>query len=561
MALPTITINHGDYAYKSWSNGYVISLTLTEKSTDIASNTSQVSYLFTISNTNNNRFYANDYSWTISIGGHTISISHFNFDLRENYTTQTIASGTIPVKHNTDGSLDMPYNVSIPNIQSGNKYGPPAMSITDTWALTKIPRVSKVSFPGGTIGHSVNIEVTKADDSLTHTLAYKFGNLTDTITEKTSLEVVPWRIPASFYSKIPNNSSGQGTITCTTYSGDKEIGTDSATFYAKADEDESRPVFTDATIVEKSEVAKTLTGNDPNKLIRYVSSVDVTANYTLRNSANLKSYTLINNGKKYIANPATIPIDAVGCGTFSFTVVDSREFTTDPSPVVITREIVPYVKLTCNLSDNKPDANGHMDVVVKGNCFKGNFGAVENELTVKYRYKVSKEQWLDTDEEWHTMVVTQSGDSYTASASLDDLEYQTAYTFQAQAEDKLGKVDSNPYTVKAMPVFDWGENDFRFNVPVFGITADMVGARHTATDGANLLYKLGVESGLLFIRDGGNPNNYYLGVFMGYQYGTAPIFHTISANTLGVSTNQYGTVTAKNAVGEVTYVVIPFTQL
>ena len=81
MALQTQTFSTGDYAWHSWSNAYVISLTLTEVSTDVATNTSLVSYLFTISNTSNNRFWSNGYTWDISIGGHTIPIRQFNFDL------------------------------------------------------------------------------------------------------------------------------------------------------------------------------------------------------------------------------------------------------------------------------------------------------------------------------------------------------------------------------------------------------------------------------------------------------------------------------------------------
>ena len=80
MALQTKTVATGDYAWKSWSNGYVISLTLTEESVDIAANTSLVSYLFTISNTNNNRFVDNNNSWSVSIGGQSIAITNFNFN-------------------------------------------------------------------------------------------------------------------------------------------------------------------------------------------------------------------------------------------------------------------------------------------------------------------------------------------------------------------------------------------------------------------------------------------------------------------------------------------------
>ena len=139
MALQTQTYSVGDYAWKSWSNAYVISLTLTEESVDIEHNTSLMSYVFTISNTDNNRFNLRDFSWTINIGGHIIPINNYNFDLSNNFTTQTIASGQISVAHSSDGTLNMPFNVGIPgNMQSYISYAPPALNITGNMPLTPI---------------------------------------------------------------------------------------------------------------------------------------------------------------------------------------------------------------------------------------------------------------------------------------------------------------------------------------------------------------------------------------------------------------------------------------
>ena len=45
-------------------------------------------------------------------------------------------------------------------------------------------------------------------------------------------------------------------------------------------------------------------------------------------------------------------------------------------------------------------------------------------------------------------------------------DYKAKYTFQAKAIDKLITKESVERTVKAVPVFDWGEEDFNFNVPV-----------------------------------------------------------------------------------------------
>jgi hypothetical protein len=46
------------------------------------------------------------------------------------------------------------------------------------------------------------------------------------------------------------------------------------------------------------------------------------------------------------------------------------------------------------------------------------------------------------------------------------LSYDKSYVFQCRAVDKLATIASGQYTVRLLPIFDWGENDFNFNVPV-----------------------------------------------------------------------------------------------
>ncbi|MBQ3529372.1 MAG: hypothetical protein IJA47_02640 [Oscillospiraceae bacterium] len=463
MALQTKSVSTGDYAWKSWSNGYVISLTLTEESVNVGNNTSLVSYLFTISNTNNNRFYDNNNSWTISIGGHTIAISGFNFDLSENYTTQTIASGQVTVAHNTDGKKDMPYSVSVPNIQSWNKYGPPSMSLSGTWTLSPIATTP--------------------------------------------------------------------------------------------------PAFTRVSIIDSNDNTFLLT-NDRNCLVRYCSNAAISVSAEAYGGGQVTSLTATcGDGKKLSSTTGNLEgtLQGVGSGSFTMKVKDSAGKTTTLNKSL---PLIEYVKLTCDVGSEKPDTAGNVTVFVSGNYFNGSFGATANSLSVQLRYKRKGTSWQDTEEEWQSIEPTLAGNGYTAQVELTGLDYQKAYTFQARAIDKLNTVQSATYTARATPVFDWGENDFRFNVPVLGITADMVSARYSANSGDFLLSELGVESGLLFIRDGGNLSNYYLGLFWGFKRNkTAATFHAICANTLDVATNIYGSVAAKNEEGDATYVVIPFTFL
>ena len=55
---------------------------------------------------------------------------------------------------------------------------------------------------------------------------------------------------------------------------------------------------------------------------------------------------------------------------------------------------------------------------------------------------------------------------YTTEISMTGLNYQSSFTFRAMARDLLSEALSPQKTVKTMPVFDWGEKDFNFNVPV-----------------------------------------------------------------------------------------------
>ena len=279
MALKTYTWETGDYAYQSWSNGYKIHLTLTEESTSTANNTSLVSYKFGISNGNNNRFYDNGHSWSISIGGQTIAINNFNFYVYPYNVTQTIASGQVTVTHNSDGSLNMPYNVSVPNVKASNKYAMPAMALSGTWALTTIPRASGVSCSTVNIGTAPTITISSASSSFTHKLTYAFGTLSGTIVESTSSTVyTSWVLPTTFYSQIGSATSGSGTITCYTYNGSTHIGTTSCSFTAKVNESISSPTIT-ATITDNNSTTQALTG-DSSVLVRYYSTAYVSMTAT-----------------------------------------------------------------------------------------------------------------------------------------------------------------------------------------------------------------------------------------------------------------------------------------
>ena len=536
MALKTYTWETGDYAYQSWSNGYKIHLTLTEESTSTANNTSVVSYKFWVSNGSNNRFYDNGWSWSISIGGQTIAINNFNFYVYPYNVTQTIASGQITVTHNSDGSLNMPYNVSVPNVKASNQYGMPAMAISGTWALTTIPRTSGVSCSTVNIGTAPTITIASASSSFTHKLTYAFGSLSGTIVERTSsTSYTGWVLPTTFYSQIPSATSGVGTITCYTYSGSTHIGTSSCSFTAKVNESISKPTIT-ATITDNNATTQALTG-DSSVLVRYYSTAYVSMSATALNGSSLVRQSITNGSTTF--QTATATFANVDNGVFSLSATDSRGFTTTVGRNLVTaNKFVSYVRLTCNIENTKPDASGNITVRCDGSYFNGSFGAVANTLTVKCRFKPQGGSYSS----WYTMTVTKNGNYYGAyySLTIPNFDYLSTYVFECQAIDKLATVSSSPNTAKSTPVFHWSKDNFVFEVPVtFNAGVDNSGAASAVATDQTIDGDLNV-TGDLRLKGSGNYGNTLRFGDGSYCYITEPTddVMTIKASSINLEANN-----------------------
>lgn len=212
------------------------------------------------------------------------------------------------------------------------------------------------------------------------------------------------------------------------------------------------PVFA-PVLEEQNPIVQTLTG-DAETLIRYVSNVLVTSNATAVKSATLTRQKITNGSAVFEESPATF--NRVESDTFSFEATDSRN---NSASTKVTKTTIPYVLLTCNIGSDTPDTDGNFTFGVSGNYYPGGFGAVDNTLTVEYRYRVSGQEFG----EWVAMEYRISGNTYTASAQFTGLDYRTTYIFQVRAIDKVATVETPEKPMRSVPVFDWGEKDFNIN--------------------------------------------------------------------------------------------------
>lgn len=234
------------------------------------------------------------------------------------------------------------------------------------------------------------------------------------------------------------------------------------------------PTFS-PTIVDTDSTTIALTG-DSSKLVKYYSNAKITTGAKAIKGATLSSQKVVCGAKSITT--ATGTISDIESGKFVFSATDSRG---NSGTKTVNANIVDYVKLTCNFGKSSPDTSGNFTMTITGNYYNGSFGAVNNTLSIKYRYKVSG----GTFSEWKTIPATLNGNTYSATDNFTGLDYQTIYIFQAQAVDKLATVTTKETEIKSLPVFDWDADSFAFHVPLFFDNTKQLWWKDT--DGNNVL--------------------------------------------------------------------------
>lgn len=392
--------------------------------------------------------------------------STFN-DNRTNSGTKTIFTKTLDVSHNAVGDKTVACSAYYKTgVSSGD------ITANKSMDLTTIPRFAKIEYapnftdeekpiirysnPAGTNVTSLQACITLdgSDPNIDASVAVAYRDIPLTGTTYTFDDITYNELYQMLYA-TSNSNSRQVWFKIKTVIG-------STTGYSQVERiftiANPNPII-DPKIVDTNSTTIALTG-DNNKLIRYYSNAKVTMNASAVKSAILTE-------KKVTCGGATLDgdgiINGVTTNNFVFTAKDSRGNTTTKP---VNPLFVDYIKTTCIIDNNMPDADGNMTVQASGNYFNGSFGAQNNSLEVYYRYKEANASWSD-DIPWNPMGVTYGNNTYFAAVNVTGLDYQTAYTFQTYAKDVLTITPNSETTVKATPVFDWGEYDFKFNVPVY----------------------------------------------------------------------------------------------
>lgn len=360
-----------------------------------------------------------------------------------------VASGSKTLTHKNDGTRS--FSVSI---QGGLYTFAVNCTGSATFTLDTIPRVSSISCTSAHIGSKPVITISRHSPSFTHTVKYhppnyKQGDPLVTIVEKTSATTISnWTIPESFYDIIPSYTEAVTFLECTTYNGNTAIGTSTCPLYMTTDETKCKPKVSGSVVII-DDTTRELTGRE-DTIIRYGSMVTTQITAEPKNGAKISLTTINNNVGE------TWGTGQVETNVFDFYAKDSRGYFNSDKIVL---NMVPYIKLTNDSTAQRTDStSGKVDLKIEGNWFNGNFGAAENELTIH----------VDIEEAEKYLKVTPNidGNKYSANLSITGADYTKSYTIVVTVFDKVGMAKKTITIPKGIPVFDWGEEDFNFNVPV-----------------------------------------------------------------------------------------------
>ena len=211
-----------------------LSFSVYEESTSTENNTSRVKYEFYASQRTGFSFTGTTRNpagrVVVNINGKDVDSADIGFI---SYGTGSCGkTGYVNVPHNADGTKEMSFSIRMDEA-TGNysgdtrKYG--AASVSSTLWLATIPRASSISVTSGSGtkpgAGSINLSISRASSSFTHTVTWEFSGLTGTVGTGIGTSC-SFSVPLDFIEKQPSSDNGIRFV-CKTYNNGTEIGSSS----------------------------------------------------------------------------------------------------------------------------------------------------------------------------------------------------------------------------------------------------------------------------------------------------------------------------------------------
>ena len=218
---------------------YTLTLTLTEKSYNIATNKSTVEYTLTMACSGYVGFSDYRVQASLTVGG----VSKLNYDASRAFNvpvkasySEVLATGTMDITHNADGtgSCAAAAYVLVAGGGDGISPGraPSSGTLGGTLTLTTIPRASTATVPSAyTIGAAGSaISIATASSAFTHRLKFSTGTQSQTVNIAAGTTSYTWTPAAATWGpQFPTQTSRSVTVLLETLSGGTVIGSNTYT--------------------------------------------------------------------------------------------------------------------------------------------------------------------------------------------------------------------------------------------------------------------------------------------------------------------------------------------
>ena len=410
----------------------------TAGTSNVANNYTPVSWKLQLissnSSANINSSVSKDYSVTVNgtsySGTNTVGLS--------GGATKTLASGSLNVKHDSDGSKTFSFSFSqeFAITYSGNYIG--TISGSGSGTLDNIPRGSVLgTISAFTIGDAINIPITKYSSSFTDTLVISVGGTTiKTISDIDNGDDVTFTSTelTNIYKKLPNVTSGTFTFKLTTKSGSTTIGTSTKT--AKGTINSSiKPSISSVSIAEYvSGLASKFGAYIQNK-----TRISGTVNASAGSGSSIDAYKITINGATYTSKTFTTGVlKTSGSNSYSVTVTDQRgriASTSGTFSVLAYTEptISKFTVIRCN-ADGTDNDEGEYAKVNASAAITSLSSKNDKSFILRYRKKGSTT--------WTNVETYTAGYTYTATNKIiSNISVDSAYDFQLVATDYFNADD------------------------------------------------------------------------------------------------------------------------
>lgn len=444
----------------NWSASYgpyvTLKVTATEVEVNTANNTSKVrvqSSIYYGGGTSTVNNYPQ--TLTVSVNGSNIGTQTgitYSLSSGGTKTLNTYTSGAIT--HNSDGSKSV--NVTVNITDNAGDTG----RISQTLTLTTIARASTPTLSSGTvaIGSAVTINTNRASPSFTHTATFKFGSLTKTITTKNANSSFTYTPTTDLATQIPNDSSGWGTITLTTYSGSTAIGSKTVKLTVTVPNNSTfNPTI---TVPSVSEGVAEVTSAVGAVYVQGKSRLVLKATPTTRGGASVKTviftvkasqHTGSGSGSGQVYTSTTGTLSDSGSHAISVTVTDTRGRTATAS-VGTAPNVLAYNPPKINSFTAVRDGTTTTNVNINRNI---SYSIVGSNIVTLYIGRVKVGETANDDVEW---VQYTTGTGNIGSITSEGNEDANSYHFTLSVTDKFSSASSMVAVSTSGATMSWGKD-------------------------------------------------------------------------------------------------------